>query len=105
MELTSRTPSFAPVIIAGALMGGASGAAAMETEQEFYDALPQVPYVDISDGTYAANTDYLSSVDAGRQFEGEVKKLFDRFASEQTTLGAEFEEVLHKNLWDMYTRS
>ncbi|HEA50959.1 hypothetical protein LCGC14_0617110 [marine sediment metagenome] len=105
MELASRTPGFAPIIIVGALMGGVQDIHSMEVDPKSYDAKLVAPYVDATDGTYAGASDYFLAENIQRQHEGYVKKLFDKFAAEQTSLGAEFEEVLQNNLWNMYTRS
>lgn len=35
-------------------------------------------------------------------FEGEMAAFFTRLSSEQEPLGAEFEQVLFDNLWDLY---
>lgn len=109
LDLTSRTAGFASVAFVGAILGGVpSGVSADELVKDTANAPYQLEAIDLVEfepGTFSSGQDYIQNYDAEEAFGKELGNLYSKFASEQTALDNDFQDVLRDNLWDLYIRS
>lgn len=103
----SRTASNVLVygMLAGSYFTGGAALAVPDVEQQPLRLVPFSTQANLSSSGQVVSIlpcDFVDGMET--QFEEAVSSFYAQLVESQESLGQEFEQVLHENLWDLYER-